>query len=129
MSEETIPPSPPQLPLRWVWPLHPLEKRDKMLAWGNQQVPDDGTPPGQPTTLHSGKTPEGEWFIIERFPSRRTEGIKFARQFYIPTEEQLTILRKWRPGANPHCPDWYSIKGELVAQSKDPNTLNGLEAP
>ena len=102
---------------RWVWDLRPLDGR----AVKNQQVPDDGTAPGQTTTI---QVPEPRRRTLAE-TAAETAGLPpppspgyvrtIPRKVYMPTDDDLAIVRRWRPDDDPRNPPWYKVKAELQA--------------
>jgi hypothetical protein len=51
-----------------------------------------------------------------------------SRHFYIPTSEDLELLRNFYPQEDPLQPAWHVIKADLVDAGHDADTLGNREA-
>jgi hypothetical protein len=105
---------------RWVWDLYPLAKG----GWGNRKILDDGTPAGQTTVDPRSRRRKSGVYINNGEPIY--QNYVFRRRAYIPTEDDLTIVRRWRPNDDPCCPAWFKIKAEL-GTDLDPDELAKLD--
>lgn len=107
---------------RWVWDLYPLKRK----SWGNQEVVDDGTPPGQTVKLRG----LGRSYPVSLISDRRpVVGVSLLRDFYIPTEDDLGMLRRRYPKEDPHRPAWHRIKADLIVAGHEAASLDESEAP
>ena len=85
---------------RWAWDLYPLAAR----SWLNRQIANDGTLPGQSTEV---RRAQGRGQIVYLEPGEPKPSSKmgmFRRKFYLPTDEDLSILKRLYPTADPHQP-------------------------
>jgi len=107
---------------RWIWDLCPLARE----AWGNRQWTDDGTPAGQTIVISHTQTR----FIVTTFDGGKNHVNRtVSRRFYIPTSDDLELLRTLYPQDDPFQPAWYVIKADLVAAGHDADKLDKSEAP
>jgi len=96
----------------WAWdftPLHPL-------SWGNSEVKYEDNIIEAGEAAHRIRDPGTEF---ER-----------ARNIYVPTEDDLAIIKRHFPRRDPRDPPWLQIKARLMAAQldKDRDLIN-LEAP
>lgn len=104
---------------RWIWDLYPLARR----TWGNHQWTDDGTPPGQRVTITRNR-PRRKWpqgVVIGHVLERRV--------FYIPTDDDLALLRHRYPNEDPRRPSWDHIEADLTIAGCTADELRRRKAP
>lgn len=106
---------------RWVWDLYPLAKD----SWGNCKWSDDGTPAGQIIVISHTRTR----FVVTACDGGEDHVNRtVSRRFYIPTSDDLELLRALYPHDDPFQPAWYVIKADLVAANHDADKLDQSEA-
>ena len=115
---------------RWVWDLYPLAKD----SWGAWELEDDEQRPDHrvyirrlqdPGVLH---TPDSTSLLLNRIDFNRHDQV-LVREGYVPNANDVELLERLYPGADPYRPAWYTIKADLVAAGRDAERLDKSEAP
>lgn len=110
----------------WVWDLLPLA----LKAWPSRRIKTE-VPPGGQVKLSERKSPRvtGPW------AGNGGGGyLTLTRKGYRPTADDLAILRRAFPDADPEQPSWPTIRGKLVlanlpAPFDTPDNLAKLSPP
>ena len=110
----------------WVWDLLPLAPK----AWPSRRIKTD-VPPGGELKLSERKSPRatGPW------AGKGGGGyLTLTRKGYRPTADDLAILRRAFPDADPEQPSWPNIRGKLLlanlpAPFDTPDNLAKLSPP
>ena len=107
----------------WVWDLYPLSKR----SWLNQEIPNDGTPRGQTINVRRSYG-RGRITYLNTGESHPYGTMTLKRPAYIPSEDDLALLRRCYPKDDPQRPSWHNVKRDLVLAGQDGDKLNRTEA-
>ena len=118
---------------RWLWDLCPLYK----LSWGAWELEYDDLPrPDHRVFLRRYKDRDGQlgWALtLHEIGQRMERGAQVAdfvvREAYVPNANDLELLKRFCPDADPYRPPWYLIKAYLVAADYDADLLDKHEAP
>ena len=115
---------------RWVWDLYPLAKD----SWGAWELEDDEQRPDHrvyirrlqsPGVLH---TPDTTSLLLNRIDFNRHDQV-LVREGHVPNANDVELLERLYPGADPYRPAWYTIEAELVAAGCDAGRLDKSKAP
>ena len=116
---------------RWVWDLFPLSKD----SWGAWQLADDEHRPDQRVFV---RRYQGDGYLgppvsmdmLARMIEQGHTPEDFAqREGYVPTQDDLDLLKRQYPNSDPYQPVWRAIKSDLVAAGRAPGSIQGDDAP
>lgn len=93
---------------------------------GNQSWADDGTPPGQ--TIFMEHKRDRRSFNADGTVTKIGE-LRFKRRYYIPTADDLAIVRQHFRNDDAERPAWMRIKAMLIVAGHEARTLARSEAP
>ena len=122
-----------QLPLTWLWDLHPLAES----AWPNVLGFNDGSGDGHTIDIRLWLRPKQ----MSNYPppAYRPDhaplppvgyGNGGVRRCYVPQTEDLELVRSiWPDIANPANPSWPGMEAELIAAGRTHDELAKLNAP
>jgi hypothetical protein len=113
----------------WAWDLYPLGRG----AWPSRQIQTDRLP-GHTIRLTDTELVQRREPYIESPTAWRdghTEVVqhKHHRIFYLPVEQDLSILRRCYPDADPNQPAWARIEADLIAAGRNARELSTFKAP
>ena len=112
---------------RWVWPLLPF----RFAKQKNQRYSGNDAVPGRSVTIEKRTFVDVPNFRnygpFGREPDRRV--LISPHEFYVPAPDDVAILRKKYPKADPWDPSWLRIETDLLARGLEPNELGRLKAP
>jgi len=91
---------------RWIWDLHPLDRN----AAVPRPIEDDGRRSGTVLTFLS----------LSIGPGQTDSG---KRQFYMPSDDDLDLIKSLYPMQDQFQPQWHLIEADLVAAGNDANTI------
>ncbi len=116
---------------RWAWDLYPLAKD----SWGAWELEDDEQRKDHRVYMRRHK---GDGYLgpplsnaqIFLLMERGAKPDDFAvREGYVPKADDVALLKRLYPDADPYRPAWYTIKADLVAVGSDGDRLDQSEAP
>jgi len=107
---------------RWTWPLFPLHRH----AWDNLRVADSKTQPGQ--TIDVVRQRVRYRHLIDG-GSEPFGTMRDVRTGYLPTPDDLAVVKCRFPTDDPNQPSWAGIEAVLVAAGNNPDDLRKLNAP
>ena len=116
---------------RWVWDLFPLSKD----SWGAWQLANDEDRPDQRVFV---RRYHGDGYLgppvsmdmLARMMEQGHTPEDFAqREGYVPTQDDLDLLKRQYPNSDPYQPVWRAIKSDLVAAGHVPDSMQGHDVP
>lgn len=110
---------------RWAWDLYPLARR----AWENQEIPDDGTPAGQTIKLRKTYPKRKCGHYLNSGDSIYRNALTVNRPGYLPTDDDLALLKWCRPKDDPFNPQWRNIGADVKASGYAGDGLDKADVP
>ncbi len=117
---------------RLVWDLYPLAKD----SWGTWEIEDDEHRPDHRVYMRRRRMGDGclsgtlSNELIGRLLGCGAKQDDFeGREGYVPTDDDIALLKLVYPDTDPYRPAWYDIKAELIAAGHDADQLGRSEVP
>jgi hypothetical protein len=117
------------LPELWAWDLYPLGRG----AWTSRQIRTYCLP-GHTVWLTDIELIERRVPFLDSptaWRDGRTQAVRTRcyQVFYLPTEHDLSIVRRCYPEADPNQPAWARIEADLIAAGRNARELSTFKAP